>query len=133
MRFFAFLVIAFAGSISAAQVREYRYTHGELKAQVIHRANPAYPLEARRTHQQGQGYFRLYVARDGNVTTVKVIKSTGHDLLDDSCLKAFKSWQLKPGFRREIDVPVSFIVSRYPPPPTAAAERPPTIVREFRD
>jgi TonB family protein len=127
------LVIALAGSISAAQVREYRYTHGELKAQVIHRANPTFPLEAARAHQQGQGYFRLYVARDGNVTAVKVIKSTGYQLLDDSCLKAFKSWQLKPGFRREIDVPVSFTVSRYQSPHTAAAERPPTIVREFRD
>ena len=133
MRFLAFLVIALAGSISAAQVREYRYTHGELKAQTIHRTTPDYPLEARRAHQQGQGYFRLYVARNGNVTAVKVTKSTGHELLDDSCLKAFRRWQLKPGFRREIDTPVSFMISRYPPPPTAAAQLPPTIVREFRD
>jgi TonB family protein len=117
----------------AAPVHEYRYRNGELKALLTHGEMPQYPFEARRTHQQGQGYFRLYVARDGTVTAAKMLKSTGHQLLDASSLKALKSWRLKPGLRREIDVPVLFLLSPGQIPPATPAQRPPTIVREFRD
>jgi TonB family protein len=132
------LLIAFAHSASAVQIREYRYTHGELKAQVIYGPKPEYPFEARSKHQHGQGYYRFYVARDGSVTAVKVIASAGYELLDAACLNAFKRWRWKPGFRREIDVPVSFTItpvsgSYSPPTYVEPVEHRPTIVREFRD
>jgi TonB family protein len=132
------LLIAFADFAGAAQIREYRYTHGEAKAEVIYSPKPEYPYEARSKHQQGQGYYRLYVARDGSVKAVKVIQSSGHELLDGACLNAFKQWRWKPGFRREIDVPVSFTMtpisgSYSPPTYVEHTERRPTIVREFRD
>lgn len=127
------LLVMLTASVAAAQVHQYRYSHGELEAQVTRRVRPEYPFEARRTHQQGAGYVRVYVERDGSVTAVKMLKSTGHQLLDASCLKAFRSWSLKPGARREIDVPVSFMLSPGPYPPPTPTERSPTIVREFRD
>ena len=134
MRLFALLAIALAGSVDAAQVREYRYTHGEVAAQITHFIKPDYPYEAQRMRQRGQGYYRLYVARDGSVTAVKIIWSTGYHLLDVACLKALKGWRLKPGFRREIDLPVSFVIHESGAYPSAAYVEPrPTIVREFRD
>jgi TonB family protein len=133
MRTFVAVLLALAIPAQAAQVREYRYTHGELQALVVHKQTPEYPFEARRTHQQGEGYVRIYVARDGNITGVIMLKSTGHELLDASCLKAFRNWRLKSGARREIDAPVSFMLSPGPYRPSTPAERRPTIVREFRD
>jgi TonB family protein len=129
------LLIAFAHFAIAGQIREYRYTHGELKAQVIYGPKPEYPYEARSMHQRGQGYYRFYVARDGSVAAVKVIESTGHELLDAACLNAFKQWRWKPGFRREIDMSVSFTMSLVPGPYSQGTyvEPRPTIVREFRD
>ncbi len=80
MRLFLLLAVALAGSVEAGQVREYRYTHGLVAAQVIHFIKPEYPLEAQRKHLWGEGYYRLYVARDGSVTAVKIIESTGHEV-----------------------------------------------------
>ena len=127
MRFLGLFCLLVAGSLGAGQVREYQYTNGEAETLVVHKQMPEYPYEARRAHQQGQCYVRLYVARDGSVTDVKIVQSTGHELLDASCLQAFRNWRLKPGLRREIDVPVSFVISQRP------GQRRPTIVREYRD
>jgi hypothetical protein len=41
-----------------------------------------------------------------------MLKSTGHQLLDTCSLKALKSWRLKSGLRREIDVPVIHALAR---------------------
>lgn len=128
---FALLAIALAGSIDAAQVREYRYTHGELETLVVHKQMPQYPVEAQRRNQRGQCYVRLYVARDGTVTRVKILQSTGYELLDASCMQAFGTWRFKRGLRREIDVPISFVKLAYGEGPPG--QRRPTIVREFRD
>jgi TonB family protein len=121
-------------SVGAAQVREYRYTNlHQLAAMVVHKEKPEYPFEARWAHQEGEGCVRLYVARDGTVTGVKIVESTGHELLDASCLKAFRNWKWKPGLRREIDLPVSFEihgVGTYRPP---VVKQKTAIVREFQD
>jgi TonB family protein len=134
MRLLILCWLLVVGSVGAAQVREYRYTDPQqLEAMIVHKQKPEYPLEARRRLQQGQCYVRLYVARDGSVTGVKIVQSTGYDLLDASCLQAFRNFRLKPGLRREIDVPVSFMISQYGNPLPSPAQRRPTIVREFRD
>jgi TonB family protein len=132
------LLVAFTHFANAGQVREYRCPPGELKAQVIYGPKPDYPLEAQRKLFGGEGYYRLYVARDGNVTGVKVIESAGNEILDVACLNAFKRWRCKPGFRREIDLPVSFTFSRIwgsysPPTYVEPFKHRPAIVREFRD
>ena len=134
MRFLGLFCLFATLSVGATQVREYRYANGQqLEAMVIHKETPEYPFEARRRFEQGQCYVRLYVARDGTVTRVKIVQSTGHELLDASCLQAFRNWKWKPGLRREIDVPVSFVMrgnGTYRPP---VEKQRPTIVREFRD
>jgi TonB family protein len=133
MRLLSLFCFLAALSVGAAQVREYQYTHGEAETLVVHEQTPEYPYEARWAHQQGQCYVRLYVARDGTITGVKIAESTGHPLLDASCLQAFRNWKWKPGLRREIDVPVSFVMpghGTYRPP---VEKQRPTIVREFRD
>jgi TonB family protein len=70
---------------------------------------PVYPFEARRRHIQGSGVFRMYIDENGVVTKVGVIKSTGHKILDVSASAGLSRWRAKPGQRREVDMPVSFV------------------------
>jgi protein TonB len=118
-----FLVVASAG---AGTVREYR--NGEWKTLIIANPRPEYPREARLKGMQGQGYFRIYFGRDGRATRVGVIKSTGHELLDNAAITAFRQWHAKPGVRRELDLPIAYKLGSQPPLPPF---QPPSILREF--
>ena len=123
-------------SLSAAGVREYHYTRAEWKNvrnnTIIEPEKPEYPFEARRNHLAGEGCFRLHIAPSGIVTSVTILKGTGHQLLDAAAIKAFSKWRTKPGLRRELDVPISFRLSSgsHPPPPPAHYPCEP-VLREF--
>ena len=71
---------------------------------------PVYPVEARRRHMQGGGVFRMYIDENGVVTKVGVMKSTGHKILDVSAAAGLSRWGAKPGRRREVDMPVQFVL-----------------------
>jgi TonB family protein len=120
----SFLVVV---SAIAGGVREYR--HGEWKSVITVHPRPEYPVEARHTGLQGEGYFRLYFGRDGRVTNVKILQSTGHYMLDDAAVAGFMQWHAKPGPRRELDTGIAYALSGWPlPPPVHLRE---TILREF--
>jgi TonB family protein len=123
-RLLPFLIIV---SVAAANVREYR--HGEWKT-VITQVRLSYPIEARRAGMQGEGRFRLCFAPGGRITAVKVLKSTGHPMLDGSVTRELRQSHAKPGPRRELDMSVAFRITRgwsNAAPP----KQPPTILREF--
>jgi TonB family protein len=46
--------------------------------------------------------------KTGKVTSVKVVKSTGHEVLDRSAIQALRSWRYVPGAVREVHVPIRF-------------------------
>jgi len=71
---------------------------------------PAYPAAARRARMQGSGVFRMYIDENGIVTKIGVIKCTGHKLLDVSASAGLSRWGAKPGRRREVDMPVTFVL-----------------------
>jgi protein TonB len=65
---------------------------------VLHQVPPAYPLEARRSHLSGRGILVGQVdSKTGFVTSVRMEKSTGHKILDDAALEAFRQWRFKSG------------------------------------
>ena len=71
---------------------------------------PDYPYLARRDRIEGRGLLRIYVDESGRVTNVVVLKTTGSRLLDYAGLKAFRQWKARPGPRREVDMPLTFIM-----------------------
>lgn len=95
MRAVYFLSIALVSVAAFAGVRERQYPSG--REFFIRSRFPEYPFEARRTHQEGTGRFRLYIDKAGRVTEVKMLQSTGHALLDASAVKAMMSWQAPAG------------------------------------
>ena len=83
----------------------------KVKTVFIAAPRPYYPYEARRSRITGSGLLRIYVDETGKVAQVKVLKSTGNRYLDDAGLTAFRQWRAKPGNRREVDMPLVFVLS----------------------
>ena len=58
---------------------------------------PSYPYEARRARKTGSGKFLLRFNPAGQVIEVRVVRSTGSDLLDQVTLRSLQEWRRRPG------------------------------------
>ncbi len=86
----------------------------EAKALAIYAPRPAYPYEARTKHMTGSGIVLLIVdPSSGNVTSAQLLKSTGHKILDDSALEAFRQWRFKPGSVHKVKIPINFTMQGF--------------------
>jgi TonB family protein len=57
----------------------------------------------------GKGIFEATVdSKTGRVISVRVLKSTGHKVLDDSALEAFSKWLFRPGTSTKVKIPIEF-------------------------
>ncbi|HXP34244.1 MAG TPA: TonB family protein [Chthoniobacterales bacterium] len=76
---------------------------------VIKFVHPQYPAKFARYAWSGKGLFLLKVSpRTGDVEEVKVLKTTGHVLLNEMAAKAFFQWKFQPGGATQVQVPVEF-------------------------
>jgi len=58
---------------------------------------PDYPLEARKRHWGGVGWFLMHIDQNtGAVTSVEILESTGHAILDQASINALNKWRFKP-------------------------------------
>ncbi len=57
---------------------------------------PPYPEPARAAGIEGTVHLRLWIAADGRVTAVKVVRSSGHDILDGAAVNAVRQWRGEP-------------------------------------
>jgi TonB family protein len=81
----------------------------EVKALAINTPRPDYPFEARSRHLTGTGLAILDVdPTTGSVTTARIAVSTGHQILDDATLNAFRRWRFKPGTVKKVKIPITF-------------------------
>lgn len=72
---------------------------------------PDYPRAARASLQRGKGWFELSVDFvSGRVQQVRVVKSTGYKMLDDSVIAALLQWRAKPRLLHHAVIPVEFHV-----------------------
>jgi TonB family protein len=83
----------------------------QAKAVVIYAPAPDYPVEAREAHLTGSGMVLLQIDRkSGYVTAARLLKSTGHAILDNAALRAFRLWRFKPGSAPQIRVPIHYTI-----------------------
>ena len=70
---------------------------------------PEYPREARDKGLTGKGvaFVKVYPAT-GHVTSVSMIKSTGHDILDNAVIRAFRQWRFPPKGLTIFEIPIQF-------------------------
>ena len=69
---------------------------------------PKYPIIARENHWTGSGIFMCRLRPDGTVSSVEVLQSTGHTLLDQSALDALRKWRFKVSGANKVNVPIRF-------------------------
>ena len=106
-------------------VKQLRYTPARLNGSPVSAANyiifsketglatfsprPRYPLP----RPTGSGVALLEVDETtGRVISATMEKSTGHKILDDAALEAFRRWRFKPGTVRKIRIPITFTHGR---------------------
>lgn len=75
---------------------------------------PTYPIEARKEGLEGRVIVRALVGVNGKVNQVRVIKSSGHAILDQEAIKAVREWRFRSARRNGsniacwVDIPLSF-------------------------
>lgn len=70
---------------------------------------PAYPPEARDKGLTGKGLAVVKVdPATGHVTSVSMIKSTGHDILDNATLRAIRQWRFPQRGITIFEIPIQF-------------------------
>src|SRR5438477_1721002 len=80
------------------------------KSHALYAAKPRYPAEARAKHWTGAGLYELSVRPNGTVSDVRVLKSTGHAVLDEEAKTALLKWRFYPGRLTRIKVPLTFAI-----------------------
>ena len=101
------LVILLTTLVSAnSQASEPREKH-----RAIYAPPPEYPLGARQRHWTGVGLFLCNLRPDGTVSSVKILQSTGHDILDQAGTSALGQWKFQPGDMKAIKIPLKFTMS----------------------
>jgi len=80
------------------------------KALAVNAPRPEYPPEARKHHWVGVGWFAMHVDEStGVVTSVDILQSTGHNMLDRSCVDTLKKWRFVPhSGLKTIKTPITF-------------------------
>lgn len=73
---------------------------------------PEYPRRAIRLAIEGRVLIEVAVDAQGKVTGCKVVRSSGHAILDRAALKAVRSWRFLNG-PGVVCVPVSFVLRRH--------------------
>ena len=78
--------------------------HGPVLVKVL----PDYPYAACDQRLEGSGLYRLNIKPDGTVSSVTILKSTGHILLDQAAIHAFRQWRFRPGTLHILKAPINF-------------------------
>ena len=84
----------------------------EISKVVVSYPTPRYPSEARRRHITGKGLYHLQVSYEtGEVTSVDVLTSAGHRILDDAAVATLKRWKCRSHTVVGLKVPITFSIS----------------------
>jgi TonB family protein len=94
------------GTVSAVKIPVQFVARRWLWPQTI---TPEYPREARDKSLTGRGVAMVKVDPvTGYVTSAWMLKSTGHQILDNSALQAFRQSRFKPRTVTTVEIPVQF-------------------------
>jgi len=78
---------------------------------------PAYPVAARRNGYEGTIVLSAQVLTSGDVGDLRIKKSSGYEILDQSALEAVRQWRFEPGKRMGqpvttwVEVPIRFVLT----------------------
>ena len=110
----AVLIVALLLSyLSTADAEKVRSKHGsmDLPEHVVKYEWPKPPYLARLHGLDGYGVFRMNIDRaTGNVSSVTVVKTTTHKILDEAAVNAFRKWRFRPNTVSQVTMPGTFSI-----------------------
>jgi len=71
---------------------------------LVNRKEPFYPLLARRRGWAGTVTLEVSLERDGRITEVDMVESSGYELLDKEAVKAISGWVYEPAYHQGIPI-----------------------------
>lgn len=74
---------------TAAQVKNFEET-------IETSPSPNYPLMARRRGQEGIVHLKIEIEHTGRPVDIKIVQSSGHQILDQAALQAVRRWRFRP-------------------------------------
>lgn len=99
---------------AAGSERDEPLVESRYDVAALNNPKPPYPLAARRLGVEGRVVLRVHVLADGRSAEVRIVRSSGHALLDESALSTVRRWRFVPATRAgtpvaaSVDVPISF-------------------------
>jgi TonB family protein len=75
----------------------YSVKDGITSPKILHRPMPPYTQEARDSKVEGLVLLEVIIRKDGNVDSVKVLKSVGYGLDESAIHTITKEWRFQPG------------------------------------
>lgn len=88
----------------------------------VYAPKPVYRPEWAKQGLAGKGIVLVSIdPKTGSVTGVRMLQSTGNQLLDGSALQAFSQWRFEPGSAPQVKMPIEF-TNR--PPSQASSKNP---------
>jgi periplasmic protein TonB len=76
----------------------FRVGGGVSAPQLVHKVDPEYSEQARKSKFQGAVVLSVVVQKDGTVRDIRVVRSLGLGL-DEKAMEAVKQWRFRPGER----------------------------------
>ena len=79
--------------------------------------HPTYPLIARKKGWEGRVIIQAEIDREGNVSEIKVLESSGFKVLDNASLETLKKWKFTPAkignkfIDDTVNIPVKFLIT----------------------
>jgi TonB family protein len=99
----------FTATASTNAVRWDSQNSAAIARLMINAPRPEYPVEARARHITGYGVYDIWFRpKNGVVTRIDIVRSTGSKLLDQAALRAFRQWRARPGVVSRMKVPITF-------------------------
>lgn len=86
------------------------FTEANFRANYASNPKPDYPAIAKSRDWQGKVMLRVQVSAEGLSDSVRVEKSSGHEMLDECAVDAVKRWRFIPAKRGETPVASSVLV-----------------------
>ena len=77
-------------------------TRASANASYLKNPFPPYPAIAEQRHWEGIVVLHVFVTAEGRCGDIKVARSSGHDVLDESALTTVKTWRFEPATRAGI-------------------------------
>jgi len=116
----AIALFLWPGHLSAAPTSSGRGLHGEaltgdqMKALMVSRGRIEYPIQARRAGIAGSGVFEMRInPKTGRVKGVRVVQSTGSQMLDWAAARGFNRFRFQSGAIVAARAPVTFSLRRF--------------------